>query len=215
MVFQSIIQPRRKSGRILALSVCCFLFSLVCSAQTNSQKAREIFDRTYEMVYGAQGCQLHYDVNILKLYHANGTIWYKGRKQRFYEANSRSWSDGTTYYIVDTKKKTVNIYATNDESRDKYSSKFKFSPDDYDYSYEDTAEGYVISLKPKPGIKGFKEARAVIDKQTRAPKSVRIKVAFLWARIEISQFKSGGIGDDIFVFPQALYKDYLVTDHRK
>ena len=185
------------------------------ATQSNATKAREIFDHTYQMVFGQQGCQLHYDVDILKLYHTNGTIWMKDGKQRFYETRYRSWSDAKTYYLVDTKKKTVDIFNTDDPNKDKYSSKFKFRPDDYDYSYEDTTEGYVITLKPKPGVKGFKEARAVIDRQTRAPKNVRIKVAFLWARVTISQFKSGAVSDNIFTFPASQYKDYPTTDHRK
>ena len=170
------------------------LFSIVTTltAQTNSQQAREIFNHTYQMVFGTQGCQLHYDVNILRLYHTNGTIWMKGKKQRFFETRYRSWSDGKDYYLIDTKKNTLDIFKADDPNKDKYASKFKFTPDDYNYACEETADGYVISLKPKPGIKGFKEARAVIDKQTRAPKSVRIKVAFLWARINISNFKRSG-----------------------
>lgn len=196
------------------LTLLLTTLAIATHAQTNSQQARQIFDRTYQMVFGPQGSQLHYDVDILRLYHTNGTIWMKGKKQRFYETRYRSWSDDKTYYLVDTKKKTLDIFDTNDPNKDKYSSKFKFRAEDYDYSYEDTAEGYVISLKPKPGVKGFKEARAVIDKQTRAPKSVRIKVAFLWARITISQFKSGGISDNIFAFPAAQYKDHPTTDHR-
>ena len=191
------------------------LISITLTAQTNPQKAREIFDHTYQMVFGQQGCQLHYDVDILHLYHTNGTIWMKGKKQRFFETRYRSWSDGKDYYLIDTKKKTIDIFKADDPNKDKYASKFKFTPDDYSYAYEETAEGYVITLKPKPGIKGFKEARAVIDKQTRAPKSVRIKVAFLWARINISEFKSGGISDAIFNFPATKYNGYPTTDHRK
>ncbi|MBQ8047101.1 MAG: hypothetical protein IJ196_04155 [Prevotella sp.] len=201
--------------RLFTTLAVLFLTLIGAQAQdANAQKAREIFNKTYEMVFGSQGCQLHYDVNIIGLYKTNGIIWYKGKKQRFYESRYHSWSDGTTYYLVDTKKKTVDIYSNNDDNKDKYSSKFKFNINDYSYSYEDTPEGYLISLKPKPGIKGFKEARALIDKQTKAPKSVRIKVAFIWAKIAISQFKSGGISDNIFVFPKSQYKDYPTTDHR-
>ena len=185
------------------------------SAQTNTQKAREIFNDTYQMVFGPQGSQLHYDVDILRLYHTNGTIWMKGKKTRFFESRYRSWSDEKDYYLIDTKKKTLDIYSTSDPNKDKYASKFKFTPNDYDYTYEETADDYIIFLKPKPGVKGFKEARATIDKKSRAPKNVRIKVAFLWARINISEFKSGSIEESIFKFPASKYKDYPTTDHRK
>ena len=201
--------------KILITLLFTSITGITATAQTNAQKAREIFDHTYQMVFGQQGCQLHYDVDILKLYHTNGTIWMKGNKQRFYETRYRSWSDGKDYYLIDTKKNTLDIFNQNDPNKDKYSGKFKFTPADYNYSYEETDDSYVISLKPKPGVKGFKEARAVIDKQTWAPKNVRIKVAFLWARINISDFKSGNISETIFTFPTSEYKDYPTTDHRK
>ena len=185
-------------------------------AQNNSSsKARQIFNHTYEMVYGPQGCRLHYDVNILRLYHTNGTIWMKGKKQRFFESRYHSWSDDKTYYLIDTKKQTLDIFDINDPNKDKYSSKFKFVPDDYYYAYEETATDYILILKPKEGVKGFKEAKATIDKKTRAPKDLRIKVAFLWAKIAISDFKSGNISEDTFIFPESRYKDYQTTDHRK
>ena len=88
-------------------------------------------------------------------------------------------------------------------------------PDDYYYAYEETATDYILTLKPKEGVKGFKEAKATIDKKTRAPKDLRIKVAFLWAKIAISDFKSGNISEDTFIFPESRYKDYQTTDHRK
>ena len=50
-------------------------------------------------------------------------------------------------------------------------------------------------------VDGVKEARVTLDRQTRDPKFVRIKVAFLWAKIYITNFKSGNISDDVFVFP--------------
>jgi hypothetical protein len=40
-------------------------------------------------------------------------------------------------------------------------------------------------------------------------------VAFFWTTIRISNFKSGGITDDVFVFPREKYKnDYKFVDKR-
>lgn len=175
-----------------------------------------MFDQTYNMVFGAQGCTLHYDVNVIGLYKTNGTIWYKnhGKKSKFVEPSMTVWNDGATYTRVEPKKKLVTIFRADDPNRDKYASKFTFNPDNYNYSIASEKEGYVITLKAKKGVKGVKEAKALIDKKTRYPIHVRVKVAFFWTTINISNFHSGGISDDTFVFPRSKYADYKVVDNR-
>ena len=56
---------------------------------------------------------------------------------------------------------------------------------------------------------------ASIDKKTRDPLQLRIKVAFIWANVDISDFKAGGITDATFTFPRSQYKDYEFIDKRK
>jgi len=46
------------------------------------------------------------------------------------------------------------------------------------------------------------------------PISVRIKIAFIWTTIRISNFRSGGITDEMLRFPMEKYKDYEFVDKR-
>ena len=71
------------------------------------------------------------------------------------------------------------------------------------------------TLRVKKGMKGMKEIRALLDKKTRDPLQLRIKVAFIWANVDVSQFKAGGITDDTFTFPRNQYKNYEMVDKRK
>lgn len=183
---------------------------------TNATEARKTFDKVYDMVFGPEGCSLHYDVNIIGLYKTSGTIWYKGKKQRFTDERVDTWNDGRTAWMVYRKKKTVEIHDANSDKKDKYSGKFKFSPDDFNYSMERTAEDIIITMKQRKDAKGtVKEAKATIDAKTLAPKHVKVKVAFIWANIWITNFKPGGISDNIFVFPRSRYgNDYKYVDKR-
>lgn len=183
---------------------------------TNTEEARQVFDKVYDMVFGPEGCTLHYDVNIIKLYKTSGTIWYKGKKQRFSDERVDTWNDGQTAYMVYRKKKTIEIHDADSDKKDKYSGKFKFSPDDFDYSMERTDEDIILTMKQRKGAKGtVKEAKAIIDAKTLAPKFVKVKVAFIWANIWITKFKAGGINDNIFVFPRSRYgSDYKYVDKR-
>lgn len=190
------------------------LLSIRAQETPNAQQARRLFNETYEMVYGPDGSQLHYKVNILGLYKTEGTIWTKGKKSRFIDERYIAWNDDVTYYRLERKKNTVVIYDAHSDKRDKYATKFKFHPDNYTYSIKDSEEGYYITLKAKKGVKGIKEARCLLDKKTHYPINVRIKLGIFHTTIKISQFKTGDISDNLFVFPREHYKDVKYIDKR-
>ena len=191
-----------------------FILSIICTScclqaaekeTPNAQQARRMFMETYNMVYGKQGSQLHYKVNIIGIYKTEGTIWTKGKKSKFIDEKYIAWNDDVTYYRLERKKNRVVVYDAHSDERDKYATKFKFVPDNYTYSIKDTKEGYAITLKAKKGVKGIKEARCLLDKRTRYPISVRIKVGIFHTTIKISDFKVGGLTDDFFKFPREQY----------
>ena len=197
---------------LLLLSLC---LSEAAQESANARQARHMFDQTYQMIFGSKGSTLHYAVNIIGIYKTEGTIWYKGKKSKFIDERFNAFCDGVTYWLAERKKKTVTIFDADDDERDKYATKFKFNPDNYTYSIKRQDDGYAITLKAKRGVKGIKEARVLLDLQTRYPKSLRIKVGIFHTTIKISNVKTGGIGDDVFVFPREKYKDYQFIDKRK
>ena len=139
----------------------------------------------------------------------------KGKKSKFIDERYIAWNDDVTYYRLERKKKLITIYDAHSEERDKYATKFKFSPDNYTYSIKDSNEGYYITLKSKKGVKGIKEARCLLDKKTRYPISVRVKVGIFHTTIKISNFRAGGISDDLFRFPREKYQSgYEYNDKR-
>ena len=201
------------------LWVVVLLLSALTSVQAednpNARQARRIFNQAYQQVFGEQGATLHYDVNITGVYKTYGTIWYKGKKSKFVDAKMNSWNDGVTVYTIKKKKKKeVEIHSAKNNKSDKYSSKFKFEPENFDYSISNHDEGLMITLKAKKGTKGIKEIHALVKRQTYEPISVRIKIAFIWTTISISHFKSGGITDEMLRFPAENYKDYKFIDKR-
>ncbi|MBQ8066166.1 MAG: hypothetical protein IJ200_11005 [Prevotella sp.] len=202
----------------LYIIIGVLILSLTMQAQAketpNAQQARRMFMDTYNMVYGPQGSQLHYAVNIIGIYKTEGTIWTKQKKSKFKDEKYIAWNDDVTYYRYERKKNTVTVYDAHSDERDKYATKFKFSPDNYTYSIKDSQEGYYITLRAKKGVKGIKEARCLLDKKTRYPVSVRIKVGIFHTTIRISNFKVGGISDDLFKFPQEQYRGSKFIDKR-
>ena len=209
-----------KKMRNKILLTVALLLSVLTSVQAednpNARQARRIFNQAYQQVFGEQGATLRYDVNITGIYKTYGTIWYKGKKSKFVDAKMNSWNDGVTVYTIKNKKKNkeVEIHSAKNNKSDKYSGKFKFEPENFDYSIANHEQGLMITLKAKKGAKGMKEVHALVKRQTYEPISVRIKLAFIWTTINISNFKSGGITDDMLRFPAEKYKDYKFVDKR-
>ena len=206
-----------KNKYFILLTLLCLLFPFGLQAQEspNARQARRMFDEAYQKVYGPQGSQLHYAVNIVGIYKTEGTIWTKGKKSKFTDEKYIAWNDDVTFYRLERKKKTITIFDAHSEERDKYATKFTFSPDNYTYSISKEAEGYYITLKAKKGVKGIKEARVLLDLHTHHPISVRIKVGVFHTTIKISNFKTGGISDNLFTFPRSQYANYKFIDKRK
>ncbi len=204
----------------IIISFLCLTLGLMAQEQEhetpNAKQARRMFMQAYDRMYGKQGSQLHYKVNIIGIYKTEGTIWTKGKKSKFIDEKYIAWNDDITYYRLERKKKTITIYDAHSDERDKYATKFKFSPDNYRYSIKDKEDGYAITLKAKEGVSGIKEARVLLDKKTRNPLSVRIKLGIFHTTIKISEFMSGGISDELFKFPKEQYssKIYKYVDKR-
>lgn len=206
--------------RLFLLTIIALLQCAAAQAQgetPNARQARRIFNQVYDKVFGLQGSTLTYDVNIIGIYKTHGTIWMKGKKQKFVDEKVNTWNDGTTAYMCYRKRKTVEIHHANSDKKDKYSGRFKFSLDDFNYSIAKDPEGLLITLKQKKKAKGtIKEVRALISEPELEPVRLRIKVAFFWTTVHISNFKSGGITDDLFVFPRKNYQEgWKFVDKRK
>ena len=199
---------------IIVLSLLSTLVPIQAQENANERQAKRIFNQAYQQVFGEQGATLRYDVNITGLYKTWGTIWYKGKKSKFVDAKMNSWNDGKTVYTIKKKKKEVEIHDVKNNKSDKYSSKFKFVPENFTYSIANDDEGLMLTLKAKKGAKGIKEIHALVKRQTYEPIRVRIKIAFIWTTIKISNFKSGGITDEMLRFPAEQFKDYNFVDKR-
>jgi len=183
----------------------------------NAKQARRIMNTAYERVFGEQGSTLRYDVNIIGIYKTHGTIWMKGKKQRFIDERVNAYNNGVTAYMCYRKKKTVEIHHANSDKKDKHSGKFKFSLDDFTYSIANDPDnkGLLLTMKQKKNAKGtIKEVKALVAYSTYAPIRLRIKVAFFWTTVTISNFRSGGINDNMFEFPKEQYADWKFVDKR-
>ena len=208
-------ETKMKTKIIPWIVFLCLAIGVQAQENANTRQARKMFDEVYGKVFGQQGASLQYKVNVANIYKTEGTICYKGKKSKYASKSSKSWNDAVTAYVVKDDKRRVEIFKGDDPKQSRFGDDFKFEPDNYVYHIANDPQGYLLTLNVKKGMKGMKEIRALIDKKTRDPLQLHIKVAIFWAHVNISNFKSGGITDDDFVFPRDQYKNYEFVDKRK
>ena len=199
---------------IILLAITLLANSLTAVSKSQND-AKELFDKVYGLVFGPEGSSLSYSVNIIGLYKTKGDVVYKDKKISYEEKRFGAWEDGKVAYMVDKEKKKVDIHNYNDEKKDKYLSMFKYDLNNFDYSYKVKGEYYELTAKVKNSkFFGIRSVTALIKKSNLHPVNLSIKLAFLTTTVKISNFRSGGIGDKVFVFPKNRFTDYKYVDHR-
>ena len=178
--------------------------------------ARELFDKVFNMVFGPEGSSFTYSVNIVGLYKTQGDAVYKDKKITYNEKRFAAWEDGKVAYMVDRKEKKVDIHDFDDDKKDKYLSMFKYDVDNFAYSYKIKGEYYELTAKVRNSkFFGIRSVTALLRKSNLHPVSLSIKLAFITTTVEITNFRSGGIDDKVFIFPRNQFSDYKYIDHRK
>lgn len=181
----------------------------------NSRQARRIFNTAFNRVFNSDGCTFSYDVNLVGIYKCSGRIWMAGKNSHYEEKRYTAWDNGTTIYRADKKHKVVEIHNAHSPKKDKYSSKFKFNPDEYDYHIADNGNTYIISLKlSKQGHSTIKQIKVELTKRGLVPVQLRCKVYFIWCKVHISNFKLGKLDNSIFVYPRQKFSSYKLIDKR-
>lgn len=208
----------KKSKIIILLILVLFMGVHDSYGETLSKPnltAKELFTKVYNSVFGPQGCSLSYKVNIIGLYKTEGSIIYKEKKMQYEESRYMAWEDGITAYMVDKKKKTVDIYRYDDDRKDNYLAKFKYDINKFDFSYTTEGKYYILTAKVRDAkFFGIRWVQAKILKDTLTPESLTIKLAVIRTTVQISNFHSGNVSDNSFIFPKNRFKDYNFTDYR-
>lgn len=207
------MKSKKATSFLILLTVLTLSSSWTTRRSMSSNESRKIFDYTYNLVFGPQGSSLSYDVNIIGILKVNGSVWHKKNKKRFAESRYMGWNDGQKEYYVDTKKKTVTLYTSGKRKSERYGNNFTFNAEDYNYSHKETKTTYELTIDARKDVSGIKHMKAIIDKRTRAPKYLKIKVLWFWTTVNITNFHSG-VSDDVFNFPSEKFKSYTFKDER-
>ncbi|MBQ2340324.1 MAG: hypothetical protein II386_05670 [Bacteroidaceae bacterium] len=78
-----------------------------------------------------------------------------------------------------------------------------------------TTSFYTEKIMGKNWIPYSRNVTLALERQSLAPKYLKVKWGIFHIKIHLSNFKAGGISDDVFEFPAEKYKGYNIEDYRK
>lgn len=210
-------------GRFVMLLMACLMLGSgnalaqrMTPAQkaANAKRAKELFESTYQKVYGAEGSRLTYSVNIIGVFKAMGTIYYKNGKERYDEKKLVVWNNGKKYVRLNRSKERIEIFDSNDPERNSHSGAMSLNPNNYDYELEIEDGEYKIDLDAKKNVDGIKHLLLALDVKTQVPKYLKVRWGIFTIKVQLSNIKFGDINDAIFEFPAEKYKGMETIDHR-
>lgn len=182
---------------------------------TNSEEGKVLFQKVYNLIFGAQGSKFVYEVNIASLYKTKGFVAYHGKKQYYDDSHATVWEDGINSYQYSKRDKVIRIFSCSDPDHNKWMSKFKFEADKFTYSYKTVGEYYEITAKlKKHSLFGLRELVGKVYRKNLYPVSLTAKLPLIQAVVKLTNFHSGVTDDDIFVFPKERFKNLPVEDKR-
>lgn len=197
---------------LLILCLCGMTTTLTAEAQTpNEQQARRIFNQVYKQVFESDGCTLRYHINLIHIYKTSGQVWLRRGLMHFAEERYEGWVDQQIWRMVDKKKKIVEIHKAKSDKTGMKTDDFHFNPDDFTYHITRNGQGYRITLDAEKGR--IKHVQVLLDHLYR-PLSLRLKVLFFWTTIQISDYTTQPLPDEVFHYPAHRFSDYKVEDHR-
>ena len=200
--------------KIIALT-CVILIGLTVNAQ-NETKARQILDKTANVVSNKGGASAHFTISGAKTGTTSGTIYIKGNKFHATTPEASVWFDGKTQwaYMKDTEEVNVN---TPTEAQQAQMNPYQFInlyKKGYRLSMKNAKGGYEVHMTASQPKRAIKEMYITINSKSYQPTSVKLLQNGKWTNISISQFKASNLNDEMFRFNSKDFPEAEIIDLR-
>jgi outer membrane lipoprotein-sorting protein len=200
--------------------LCLFALTLTLNTSVlgyTEAEAKEVLNRTLTQFTHKGGAKIGYHFKVGKLFDRRGTFMFKDDKSLAFGKKEIVWNNGKTVWILDKKSRVVKIMNPG-ESRKGHKSldeELAIVKNGYKLSMTSVGDNYCIHMKAIKRHTDIKQGYLYIDKKTFNPVHIRMKVAFIWATIDIWDFETANYKDEMFSFPVSKYPDVKIVDKRK
>ena len=165
----------------------------------------------------AGGAKFNYKFHLGGLFNRQGSMIYKNDKSLSWNKKNMVWSDGKTAWFLDRKKRVVKILDPGTDRKGLKGIDGQFTSLQKDYTLSMTVEGDLYKVKLRAANKNAdaKEAYVFIDRKTYVPTTIKVKIAFCWGTIDITNFETANYPDEMFTFPAKRFPGVKIVDKRK
>lgn len=192
---------------LLLLAVATFTFA------DNSSEARKLLDKAVAKANINKGATANFSITAPKMGTRTGSITIKGNRFLAKTSAAIMWYNGKTQWVYNTKSDEVNVSNPNtaqQQSMNPYTF-INLYKQGYTMSLTNAASGKEIHLVGKG--KSISEMYILIDKNNTI-KQVKMLQKGQWMTINISNFKTASVSDNIFTFNQKDYPKAEIIDLR-
>ncbi len=201
-----------KTMKKLLLILLAANMSLTSFAQT----ARQILDKTAQVIGNKNGACANFKVSGSKVGNANGTIAIKGNKFNARTAQAIVWFDGKTQWSYLKKTNEVNV-STPTQAQQMSMNPYTFInmyKTGYTMDLKSSGANYLVHLKAQNQKRSVAELYITIDKKSYIPSLVKMRQGTAWTTICISGFQTKKISNSSFSFNKKEFPSAEIVDLR-
>lgn len=191
------------------------LASTTANAKDDSKSQDEVTEVLKHVMYNFQnpnGFSMNYSFNMMGKV-MNGEVAMKRDKMYGSHQYGKMWSNGTKAWVYDSTQNTIQEVTVTKDSLQGTNQAFQFVKmltsitSDSKCSVKEKDGKYVLTVKPGKSspYKMMKKATFIVDKDTYYPEEIKLKILIVSVKCAITNFKTGGLSDKVFMFNK---KDY-------
>jgi outer membrane lipoprotein-sorting protein len=194
-----------------------FLIMLVMTAMMgHGQTARQVLDKAAKVVSNRQGITASFTISSVGIGTTSGTISVKGKKFHATTPVATIWFDGKTQWTYMKNNNEVNV-SNPSEAELQAINPYNFInlyKSGFTTSMTTAAQKYQIHLVATNKKRNLQEMYITINKSNYVPTQVKMKQRNGWTTINISNFKSTKLSDELFRFKTTDYPHAEIIDLR-
>jgi outer membrane lipoprotein-sorting protein len=194
-----------------------FVIMLVMTAMMgHGQTARQVLDKAAKVVSNRQGITASFTISSVGIGTTSGTISVKGKKFHATTPVATIWFDGKTQWTYMKNNNEVNV-SNPSEAELQAINPYNFInlyKSGFTTSMTTAAQKYQIHLVATNKKRNLQEMYITINKSNYVPTQVKMKQRNGWTTINISNFKSTKLSDELFRFKTTDYPHAEIIDLR-
>lgn len=194
-----------------------FVIMLAMTAMMGyGQTARQVLDKAAKVVSNRQGITASFSISSVGIGTTSGTISVKGKKFHATTPVATIWFDGKTQWTYMKNNNEVNV-SNPSEAELQAINPYNFInlyKSGFTTSMTTAAQKYQIHLVATNKKRNLQEMYITINKSNYVPTQVKMKQRNGWTTINISNFKSTKLSDELFRFKATDYPHAEIIDLR-